>query len=91
MDRQKMEFALMMVFMGCSTAVALVGIIAWTIRGRRQPPTLPPGAVERLGAQLDAMQQQLDAMHVEVERVAEGQRFATKLLAERGADQPLGR
>jgi hypothetical protein len=30
------------------------------------------------------MQQSLDAVAIEVERISEGQRFTTKLLAERG-------
>ncbi len=36
-----------------------------------------------LEARLAAMQQQLDAVAVEMERVSEGQRFVTRLLAER--------
>ena len=36
----------------------------------------------------DRMEQAIEAIAIEVERVAEGQRFVTKLLAERG-QQPL--
>lgn len=36
-----------------------------------------------LGARLDRMEQAIDAIAVEVERVAEGQRFTSKLLAGR--------
>jgi hypothetical protein len=35
----------------------------------------------------DRLEQAIEAIAIEVERVAEGQRFVTKLLAERG--QPL--
>jgi hypothetical protein len=34
------------------------------------------------------MQQSLDAVAIEVERISEAQRFATKLLSERGAAAP---
>lgn len=37
-------------------------------------------------ARIERMEQALDAVAVQVERIAEGQRFATKLLSERGAD-----
>jgi hypothetical protein len=36
-----------------------------------------------IARQLDHMTQALDAMAVEIERISEGQRFVTKLLAER--------
>jgi hypothetical protein len=36
--------------------------------------------------QLEQLQQSVDAIAVEVERIAEAQRFSAKLLAERGAD-----
>jgi hypothetical protein len=49
-------------------------------------PTLPPDT----GARLQRMEQAIDAIAVEVERIAEGQRFTTKLLAERRAEAPLG-
>lgn len=36
---------------------------------------------------LERIEQAIDAMAVEVERVAEGQRFVTKLLSERAAER----
>jgi hypothetical protein len=36
-----------------------------------------------VGQRLERMEQAIDAIAVEVERIAEGQRFTTKLLAER--------
>lgn len=36
-----------------------------------------------VGARLERMEQAIDAIAVEVERIAEGQRFTSKLLAER--------
>lgn len=40
---------------------------------------LPPGLSERL----EHMEQALDAISIEVERISEGQRFTTRLLSER--------
>ena len=43
-----------------------------------------------LSARLDRMEQAMEAIAVEVERVSEGQRFTTKLLAERGGTSAGG-
>jgi hypothetical protein len=45
---------------------------------------LPRDVVQRIEHRLGEMQQSLDAVAVEVERISEGQRFTTKLLSERG-------
>jgi tetrahydromethanopterin S-methyltransferase subunit G len=37
---------------------------------------------------LERIEQAVDAMAVEVERIAEGQRFVTRLLAEKGQERP---
>ena len=46
------------------------------------PPKLPPEVLARL----ERMEQALDSIAVEVERISEGQRFTTKLLAERAGE-----
>ncbi len=43
-----------------------------------------------LSSRLDRMEQAMEAIAVEVERVSEGQRFTTKLLAERGGTPGVG-
>jgi hypothetical protein len=49
-------------------------------------PPLPADAIARL----ERMEQAIDAIAVEVERISEGQRFTTKLLSERvGAEKKL--
>lgn len=45
----------------------------------QQSPALPP----EVTARLERMEQALDTIAVEVERISEGQRFTTKLLSER--------
>ncbi|MBA3672988.1 MAG: hypothetical protein H0W68_13335 [Gemmatimonadaceae bacterium] len=39
-------------------------------------------------ARLERMEQAIDSIAVEVERISEGQRFTTKLLTERGSSGP---
>ncbi len=43
----------------------------------------PPALPSDLGARLERIEQITEATQVEVERLAEGQRFTTKLLSER--------
>ncbi len=54
----------------------------------RRPPGALSGsdALSGLADRLDRMEGAIDAMAVEVERVAEGQRYTTKLLSERVAE-----
>lgn len=56
--------------------------LAWAKRigrGSPRPSPLTRDAVDRL----DRMEQAIDAVAIEVERISEGQRFVTKILAER--------
>lgn len=67
-----------------------VSIIAMAIAGvltSRRKRDLPDGAIERLEARLERMELAIDAMATEVERVAEGQRFTSKLLADRAVER----
>jgi hypothetical protein len=51
-------------------------------RIEREPaPSAPP---HEITLRLERMEQAIDSIAVEVERISEGQRFTTKLLAERG-------
>jgi len=57
---------------------------AWASRGRRKDvPALPDDRLRAIEVKLSEMQQSLDAVAVEVERVSEGQRFTTRLLTDR--------
>jgi hypothetical protein len=71
-----------------SIAAMVIGVPlakAWGKRIESQPRDLrlPPDVTARL----DRMEQAIDAIAVEIERISEGQRFTTKLLSER-ADKP---
>ena len=57
--------------------------IARRIEGSARGGGLNAGLPNDVGQRLERMEQAIDAIAVEVERVAEGQRFASKLLAER--------
>ncbi len=61
---------------------------AFARRLERAPMTMPAMPHE-LVARLERMEQAIDSIAVEMERVSEGQRFTTKLLAERASDRPL--
>lgn len=83
------KYSMMVALSGqiCGTILLITVITAWIGRRRRGPAALSDGSVERLETRLIEMQQSLDAMAIEVERISEGQRFATKLLSERPGAQ----
>jgi len=79
--------------------IAIVGIIvnglviailgrAWLTR-RQPPPPVPYERLEAIEMRLVELQQAVDDVAIEVERVAEGQRFTARLLTERSRD-PAG-
>jgi hypothetical protein len=57
--------------------------IARRIEGSARSGGLTAGLPNDVGQRLERMEQAIDAIAVEVERIAEGQRFTSKLLAER--------
>jgi hypothetical protein len=85
MDRYSMMVALTGQL--CGTLLLVSVIVAWTIR-RRAPAIASNDGVQRIESRLSEMQQSLDAVAIEVERISEAQRFATKLLSERGVGAP---
>lgn len=76
----------MIMILGIVLGVPLVR--AYTKRLESHPPaSLPAGDIT---ARLERIEQAIEAMATEVERVAEGQRFTTKLMSEvRSAPQAL--
>ena len=75
-------FAGVITFMGCMT-----GIIITMLKYRRHKD-LPQGDLKRqlgeMADRLNRIETAVDSTALEVERIAEGQRFTTRLLAERG-------
>ena len=73
-------------------ALGIPFVRALARRWEREPlnPTIPPELVARL----ERIEQAVDAVAIEIERISEGQRFTTKLLAARvgaAAAQPRDR
>jgi len=71
------QVAVIIVLMTGSLATIAVAAFRAVIRTNRVSP--PP----RDNARLDHLQESVDAIAIEVERIAEAQRFTTKLLSER--------
>jgi len=73
-------------------AASFAAITRWFVRGvqkqsaSRGVPNLP-----QFEQRFDQLQQSVDAIAVEVERIAEAQRFSAKLLAEQGEAHRLPR
>ena len=64
------------------TAIGVPLARAFARRVEQGPPKMSPEVLARL----ERMEQAIDSIAVEVERISEGQRFTTKLLAERAND-----
>ena len=97
MDRQifamVLDFVAGIVGMGCLTGV----LITW-MKWRRGKPLPTPELMQRLNEiadRVNRIETAVDATAIEVERISEGQRFTTRLLADRAgapalADQAPG-
>ncbi len=78
------------VIVGMVGGFALVGRVLNEFFGRRgggRRIRQDTAGLETIGQQLAALQQSVDATAIEVERLGEGLRFTTKLLADRNAAQ----
>jgi hypothetical protein len=88
MDPDAVTFAFVMIVCVLSLG-ALAAIGTWTFRAFRHPRDPERFAQPNYDERFAQLQQSVDAIAVEVERIAEGQRFSTKLLAD-GARVPAG-
>jgi hypothetical protein len=82
----KQVIALLLVF-GLPAAIVLVRM-RFAHREKMATLVRAPEQTRALEARLERVEQAVDAIALEVERVGEGQRFLTKLLAERAAPHP---
>ncbi|CAN5432011.1 hypothetical protein BH09GEM1_BH09GEM1_46280 [soil metagenome] len=73
-----------------SIPVIAIGVPIARAFARRieRAPVAMPAMPHELEARLERMEQAIDSIAVEMERVSEGQRFTTKLLTERAAERP---
>ncbi len=77
---------------GLAFVIAMVILLPMSIalarrmwRGKPQPPG---PRMDEISPRFDRLEQAIDAIAIEVERVSEGQRFVTKIMAERPAPAP---
>jgi hypothetical protein len=63
-----------------------VWAIAWAAVRRRAGKEAPPKVLASMDERLGRLEQAVDAIAVEVERISEGQRFTTKLLSDRASE-----
>ena len=71
---------------------SLSGITAWLLRTvQKKVPQRELPNILQMEQRFDQLQQSVDAIAVEVERIAEAQRFSAKLLAERRETPALPR
>lgn len=69
--------------LGLLAGLVLVTLYSWMRRVGRRSGGMPPGAIGRGDAeQLMRLEQSIDAIALEVERISEGQRFTARLMAE---------
>jgi orotate phosphoribosyltransferase-like protein len=83
---------------GQITAISIVGTLsigmplalaAARVMLKRASVPKPTPQILESAARLERMEQAIDAVAVEVERISEGQRFVTQLMAGKPAEQPL--
>ena len=91
MDPDVITFAGVAAVSICSlAALAAIGLVfIRSLRSKQTPRELPNRFV--IEQRFDQLQQAVDAIAVEVERIAEAQRFSAKLLAERSEPHSLSR
>lgn len=67
-----------------SMAFIIVGLPIARAFARRMDRRGAPASASEIAPRLDRIEQAIEAVAIEVERVSEGQRFVTRLLSERG-------
>ncbi|MFL5605352.1 MAG: hypothetical protein ACJ8AD_02780 [Gemmatimonadaceae bacterium] len=90
MDPDVLTFAMVaVVIVGLAGSLTTIGVVAWKVLMRGSKREALDARLE--DGRLEQLQQSIDAIAVEVERIAEAQRFSAKLLAERGDPSNLSR
>ena len=72
---------------GVTISISMVAMAVAKMVSARRAKDLPDSTVARLEERLERMELAIDAMATEVERVAEGQRFTSKLLADQKVER----
>ena len=72
---------------GVTISISMVAMAVAKMVAARRRKELPESGIARLEERLERMEQAIDAMATEVERVADSQRFTSRLLAERQVER----
>ena len=73
--------AVSIVIVGLVGSLCAIGVVTWKVLTK---PRAPSKQLERhTEEQLERLQQSVDAIAIEVERIAEAQRFSARLMSER--------
>ena len=82
------ELAVLIPIFGILGGVGIVSVLTWAnVQKMRLKHGSVPGTAE-LHDRLERIENAIETMAVEVERISEGQRFTTRLLSERSGDRP---
>ena len=78
--------------MGLLAAIVILGPFArmWARRTERRAEMTPPTELHTLHRQIEQLQQSIDTMSIEMERISESQRFQSKLLFENKQPEQVG-
>jgi len=68
--------------------LGVAGYVGWRLARRASPQDVPQTQLVAEQQRIEYLQQSVDAMALELERVGEAQRFADKLRVERGETLP---
>lgn len=83
MDHNTAEVIQFALVAGTIITSVLIIVVAMA---RRRPRGVEPSALHHIAERLDRIEQAVDSIAIEVERVSEGQRFTSKLLADKAAE-----
>lgn len=82
------ELKVLIPIFGILGGVGIVSVLTWAnVQKMRLKHGSGPGTAE-LHDRLARIENAIETMAVEVERISEGQRFTTRLLSERSGDRP---
>ena len=87
MDRYEAIIAMTAIICGTVVIATIVSSIARAVVRTRRAVELPSGSTGRIEERLSRIEQAVDAIAVEVERVSEAQRFQSKLLSDRAGER----
>ena len=68
--------------------LGIAGYVGWRLARRASPQDVPQAQLAAEQQRIEYLQQSVDAMALELERVGEAQRFADKLRVEKGQTLP---